>query len=155
MNFPTDEVLGTTTNFRKRAKNSSAWVCVALGNVTAHSYNDGRSNALKSILKCYDVLFDIDSSLLNSQMILPWGPSSLTRFRTMAPDRTPHVSSLLFEFIQLHTSCHFGRARSKADSHSSGMFQSCIRRSRSYFGISSRYLRVLWFILSGERNNYS
>ena len=42
-----------------------------------------------------------------------------------------------------------------------GMFQSCIpaevrsclRMYRSYFGISSRYLRVLWFNLSGERNN--
>ena len=37
------------------------------------------------------------------------------------------------------------------------MFQSCIRRSRSCFqmsqsccGISSRYLRVLWFIFSGQ-----
>ena len=51
--------------------------------------------------------------------------------------------------------------RGVKDSCSSGMLQSCIRRSRSCFtmsrscfGISSRYLRVLWFILSGERNNY-
>ena len=33
--------------------------------------------------------------------------------------------------------------REVKDSRSSGMFQSCTRRSRSCFGISSRYLRVL------------
>ena len=35
-----------------------------------------------------------------------------------------------------------------------GMFQNCIRRSRSCFGITPRYLRVLWFILAGKGNNY-
>ena len=51
--------------------------------------------------------------------------------------------------------------RELEDSRCWGMFQSCIwmsrgcfRMPRSCFGISSRYLRVLWFILSGERNNY-
>ena len=44
--------------------------------------------------------------------------------------------------------------REVMDSRHSGMFQSCFRMSRSCFGISSRYLRVLRFILSGERNNY-
>ena len=38
-------------------------------------------------------------------------------------------------------------AREKTDSRRSGMFQSCFRMTRSCFGISSRYLRVLWFIL--------
>ena len=33
------------------------------------------------------------------------------------------------------------------DSRGTGMFQSCIRMSRSCFGISSRYLRALLFIL--------
>ena len=50
---------------------------------------------------------------------------------------------------------YFGGARIEAkDLRRLGMFQSCIRRSRSCFGITSRYLRVLWFILSGKRNNY-
>ena len=44
--------------------------------------------------------------------------------------------------------------RELKDSRRSGRFQSCIRRSRNCFGISSRYLWVLWFILTGERNNY-
>ena len=51
--------------------------------------------------------------------------------------------------------------REAKDSGSSGMFQrciwmsrSCFRMSRSCFGISSKCLRVLWFVLSRERNNY-
>ena len=43
--------------------------------------------------------------------------------------------------------CHFGGAQKKKDSRRSGMFQSCFRMTRSCFGISSRYLRVLWFVL--------
>ena len=39
--------------------------------------------------------------------------------------------------------------REGKDSRSSGMFESCILRSRSCFGT-----RVLRFILSGERNSY-
>ena len=37
--------------------------------------------------------------------------------------------------------------RELKDWRGTGMFQSCIGMSRSCFGISSRYLRVLWFIL--------
>ena len=44
--------------------------------------------------------------------------------------------------------------REVKDSRSSGMFESCIRRSRSCIGTSSRYLRILRIFLSGERNNY-
>ena len=44
--------------------------------------------------------------------------------------------------------------REVKDSRSSGMFESCIRRSRSCFGTSSRYLRIPRIFLSGERNNY-
>ena len=44
--------------------------------------------------------------------------------------------------------------REVKDSRSSGMLESCIRRSRSCFGTSSRYLRILRIFLSGERNNY-
>ena len=51
--------------------------------------------------------------------------------------------------------------RELKDSRRAEIFQSCIRMSRSCFRkswgclrINSRYLRVLWFILSGERNNH-
>ena len=44
--------------------------------------------------------------------------------------------------------------REVKDSRSSGMLESCIRRSRSCFGTSWRYLRILRIFLSGERNNY-
>ena len=62
-------------------------------------------------------------------------------------DRSDRFSTLNKVFI---TSAE----REVKDSCSSGMFQSCIRMSRSCFGICSRYLRVLLFILSGEINNY-
>ena len=79
--------------------------------------------------------------------------------RNNADARRSHISSLgylwcygllLNKYLTLITSAE----REVKDSRRSGMFQSCIRKSRSCFGISSRSLRVLSFILQGERNNY-
>ena len=65
----------------------------------------------------------------------------------------PKFAAFTFGSLVTKDSLYFCESEEK-DSHCSGMFQRCIRMSRSCFGISSRYLRVLWFILSEARNNY-